>query len=157
MSALGWLAIGGIAVILAAIGVVVVRLNNRERKKLDEDRARQEAVPTELREEKQPALGYSTLAAIAVGAVLGVIVLGDQIGARHAAVAGALILSLPLNIVIHRHRRAHLAKVRSRVEESAHLMTPAELEELLEGLEATYGRAEIKALRESPAIVSRRA
>ncbi len=155
MSALAWLAVGGIAVILAAIGVVVIRLNRREHEKLDELEARREAVPADMREEKNPLLGYSTFAAIAIGGTLGVIFLGDRVGAHLAAIAGAAILSMPLYLIIERRRRAHLGEVTTRVEATAHLMTPEELEALLAGLEATYGPAEIRPLRESPAVVSR--
>jgi hypothetical protein len=138
-----WVALLAIAVLLGLAGYAVIRLNRRQ---VTEQRVWREAVgavPPELRfQPEPPRLRTAAIALIAIAAVV-----GNTLSGEWGALAGVAIVLAPFYAVALRRRKRHRAEVIAAVERRADDMSQEELRRLVEGLELSHGRAEMRPLR----------
>lgn len=138
-----WVAVAGIAVLLTLGGYGVIRLNRRQHRAIDEARSKADRVPAELRFQADPLSMRITVLAVAIaGAVAARLTISSG-----AAIAALCIIIAPFYIRTKRRRTAHEDEVIQTVRARASVMSHAELTELVEGLEASHGRHEMRPLR----------
>jgi LPXTG-motif cell wall-anchored protein len=139
-----WLALAGLLIALGLGGYGLIRVNRRQRRAIAAARAKVDRVPPELRFQPEPlwlrvgvllaAFVVATTARLAVGPAAGIVAL--------------FLILVPAYVRVHRKRRHDQQEVITTVRARASSMDRAALSELVEGLEATHGRYEMRPLRE---------
>jgi hypothetical protein len=138
-----WIALGVVTVVLGLAGYAVTRLNAREVARSRAARRLVPAVPAELRPRPAPGWFQAALA----GSMLAAGVAGWAIAPGWGvllAPAGPLAL-YPIG---RRFRDRDAERVVDEVRRGAGGMSPAQLDDLVHGLELLHGRSRMKPLRD---------
>jgi hypothetical protein len=138
-----WLVLSLVAAVLCVFGVIVVRANKRQRRRLDRDEARIARLPEEYRRHGLP--WWASIAGLVLP-IAAMIAVGHFWDER----AGVLALGLglvPLAWFALRYEERENDAVMRIVERRAPEMSPSELKQLIDDLEAAHGHGTMAPLR----------
>jgi hypothetical protein len=130
-------------VLLGLAGWMVIQLNRRQAAQQRAWREAVGAVPPEFLFQPEPVrLRITAITAVGLAAVI-----GNAVSGEWGAFAGVLIVLAPFYVVALRRRRRHQAEVITAVERHADDLSQDELRRLVDGLELSHGRTEMRPLR----------